>query len=127
MIQPRHTSEDPTAPAFTEQDVIDHIAAHMPFGTYAQSELIPTTIERIDFLPRQEFPHSYPDVPGDTPLCVVTLRGAFAFSSPPSLRRQDSVPRSDTLTQAYDARTGNLLLETGPLPDLTAPPPPHTP
>jgi hypothetical protein len=108
--------EEPTAPAFTEQDVIDHITARMTAGTNAHGELIPTTIERIDFLTRREFQHSYPDVPENTPLCVVVLHGAFSFSGPPFLRRQGFVPISDTLTQVYHARTGNLLLEAGRLP-----------
>lgn len=104
-IRPQIAPTDLAAPAFTVQDVSE----------YYRSRGSAATIERVEFVRRSEFPQRYPELhtyaPDDALLCVVTLRGTFPISVPPTLSGKVGGKTGDTALHVFDARTGNLLTE----------------
>ncbi|HVX29645.1 MAG TPA: hypothetical protein VHA53_04125 [Nitrolancea sp.] len=96
---------DHTPPAYTEQDARDYIKRHGPWELATGAP--PPHIVSIRFMTARPAcvetgsPMRRPD---DALVCLVTLRGRFAFASPPSVR---AIGNTEYLT--FDVTTGNLI------------------
>ena len=97
----------------TEADVRQHYKEINDI--YAKTNKTPLTIEKIEFLSRQEASsklHYTVDVTDDVTLCLVTLRGKFDASIPPSSEQDiGKVYSYSKEFQLFDANTGNLLMD----------------
>jgi hypothetical protein len=95
------------------QDVIEYVNTHQHGDSVGRGSA--QTVERVEFVLRSSFPERYPVLhtyaPDDALLCVVTLRGMFRVSVPPTLREKFGDETSDIAYQVFDAQTGNLLTE----------------
>lgn len=90
-------------PAFTENDVREYFATHPTM--YQRG---PATITRIEFLSAKNASarlNQQIDRQDDAIVCIVTLKGTFVVSGPPSAAAvSGSVSR-----MIFDGRTGNLI------------------
>lgn len=99
----------PGEPAFTTDDVLDFLRTN-PFPYQRKGSEDPV-VELIEFLTAREAGArigSTIQVPGDTLVCLVTLRGDFAVFDNPS---EPPLHASETGYYVFDATTGNLLVE----------------
>jgi hypothetical protein len=114
-IQP-HLS---TVPAFTEEDVRSHVAAHPVPGGGISSVKTPTMV-RIAFMTTQEASELIQNFIGwrkEDLVCYVELEGAFTFhGGPPGyVSRFETTPADTRVYMILDAQTGNCVV-TGFMP-----------
>lgn len=107
-IRPESAPVGPTGASFTAADVVAHIANCPVVGTGKLGVRGPLTVEQIEFLPSREVRERLSfetSMPGDTLLCLATLRGAFTVSGP-----LGATPSNYTKAfRVYHAHTGNFL------------------
>ena len=90
-------------PAFTENDVREYFATHP-----AMYQRGPATIARIEFLSAKNASaqlNQQIDRQDDAIVCIVTLKGTFIVSGPPSA----GAASGSVSTMIFDGRTGNLI------------------
>ena len=110
----RTANPRPGEPAFTEQDVRDHVARR-PVGLVRVRAVGPASVETVEFLAGRAVAARLRrgiNQPDEALLCLVTLSGTFTVEGgrPPlpgqPVRPPDVASRA---YQVYDARTGELL------------------
>ena len=104
-IVPSRVDVGPAEHTFTALDVLAYATTHYSGATVARIEFLTNGTLRT----RRGHGEHLPD---DTPLCLLTLHGAFVHGLPPFIRRlQIAVPIKDRLVLTFHGVTGNLLSE----------------
>lgn len=112
-IKPRLATTDGASPTFTAEDVRAFIASQsLPSQVVGSS----VTVEQVEFITNRDLRarfHEDTGGPDTRLLCVVTLRGQFAFPLPSVIQRKSGKTHATAtlIRQVYDARTGNRLIE----------------
>ena len=107
-IRPTAGPQGPSVPAFTADDARAYVAAH----PIPQAQGRPYSVTRVSFLSSGVVNTQLGVAAGvddSRLLCVVELHGTFTM---PKFPAGPPGPTVSTYYQLFDARTGNLLLET---------------
>ena len=117
-ISPTLSQDNPNAPSFTKADVQAYITAHPAPPRMTLAEGYTVKILTTDFISSKEASQrmqgEYVGLPDTVLVCYVTLQGPFLLSHVSSPFGAKPFAPSETVTEVFDAHTGNLLVSGTP-------------